>query len=70
MLSPLHLLEGFVDADGDVMVLPFAHDKLHVFAVKPGAATESLEVNCRGDRAGSHPEQPNQGKVGSKESIF
>ena len=70
MLSPLHLLQGFVDADGDVVVLSFAHHELHVFAVEPGAAAESLQVNCgegRGDRTQS---SPNRGKVGSKESTL
>ena len=74
MLSPLHLLQGFVDADGDVVVLPFAHDELHVFAVEPGAATESLQVNCRGareDGAGLHPEppKPRQGGLQRKHLI-
>lgn len=71
MLSPLHLLQGFVDADGDVVVLPFTHDELHVFAVEPGAAAESLQVNCRErGRAGSHPEPPRPSKVGSEESTL
>lgn len=70
VLSPLHLLQGLVDADGDVVVLPFAHHEFHVLAVEPAAATESLQVNCRGARgAGWHPQSPKPWrKVGSKVS--
>lgn len=68
VLSPLHLLQGLVNADGDVVVLPFAHHEFHVLAVKPVATTESLQVNCRGEReAGWHTESPWR-KFGSKVS--
>lgn len=68
VLSPLHLLQGLVNADGDVVVLPFAHHEFHILAVEPAATTESLQVNCRGARgAGWHPGSPKpRRKVGSK----
>lgn len=70
VLAPLHLFQGFVDADGDVVVLPFAHDEFHVFAVEPGAAAESFQVNCSEGRGQDRTRSlPNQGKVGSEESI-
>lgn len=68
VLSPLHLLQGFINADGDVVVLPFAHNELHIFAVESGATTESLQMNYKGKRGQGRiapGANPNQGTVGS-----
>lgn len=71
VLSPLHLLQGLVNADGDVVVLPFAHHEFHIFAVKPLATTESLQVNCRGAReAGWHPRITQTLEKGGLQSVF
>lgn len=71
VLSPLHLLQGLVNADGDVVVLPFAHDKFHILAVEPVAATESLQVNCRGARrAGWHPRTTQTLEKGGLQSVL